>query len=238
MTRGIVVWLVAIVAALFAMPAAEATIAAPAQPPVTYAYDSPPAPAAVADTSYGRVLPSTGVDDSQHQADGRGWVGTSARPDGVRTGTVYNYDSGAPLASVALKSTTAMDVGRLSERADPSLQASRVAAKSGADVAGAASHSPSFIVKPNGETLIVPKGAQGPVPVESGKGFQFRGGSGGHGLSPSAADVRIMDPVTSGKYPYPNGYASYLNGSGQTINPFSGETVGKSSPWWHWGFGG
>ncbi len=91
-------------------------------------------------------------------------------------------------------------------------------------------------MKPNGETVIVPKGAQGPFPVESGKGFMFRGGSGGHGLSDAASDVRIMDPVTGGKYPKPNGYASYLNGGGQTINPFTGQTVGKSSPWWHWEF--
>jgi hypothetical protein len=92
-------------------------------------------------------------------------------------------------------------------------------------------------VKPNGETVIVPKGAEGPFPVESGKGFMFRGGSGGHGLSDAASDVRIMDPVVGGKYPKPNGYASYLNGGGQTINPFTGQTVGKSSSWWHWVFG-
>jgi hypothetical protein len=45
-----------------------------------------------------------------------------------------------------------------------------------------------------------------------------------------------MDPVTGGKYPKPNGYASYLNGSGQTIDPYSGQTVGKSDPAWHWEF--
>ena len=114
--------------------------------------------------------------------------------------------------------------------------ATGVAAKSADEVAEGVSRSPSFIVKPNGETVIVPKGAQGPFPVESGKGFMFRGGSGGHGLSDAASDVRIMDPVTGGKYPKPNGYASYLNGGGQTINPFTGQTVGKSSPWWHWEF--
>lgn len=92
-------------------------------------------------------------------------------------------------------------------------------------------------MKPNGETVIVPNGAEGPFPVESGKGFMFRGGSGGHGLSDAASDVRIMDPVTGGKYPKPNGYASYLNGGGQTINPFTGQTVGKADSWWHWVFG-
>jgi hypothetical protein len=45
-----------------------------------------------------------------------------------------------------------------------------------------------------------------------------------------------MDPVVGGKHPYPNGYASYLTPAGQTVNPLTGQTVGKSSPWWHWGF--
>ena len=45
-----------------------------------------------------------------------------------------------------------------------------------------------------------------------------------------------MGPVIGGKYPKPYGYASYLNSGGQTINPFTGQTVGKSSPWWHWEF--
>jgi hypothetical protein len=105
------------------------------------------------------------------------------------------------------------------------------------DAPGAPSHEPNFVVKPNGETVIVPKGAKGPFPVDSGKGFTFRGGTGGHGLDASASDARIMDPVTGGKQAYPNGYASYLNSAGQTINPFTGQTVGKANPWWHWEFG-
>lgn len=82
----------------------------------------------------------------------------------------------------------------------------------------------------------VPDGAVGPSPVDSGKGFQFTGGSGGHGLDPRTADVRIMDPVTGGKYEYPNGYVSYSNDSGQAANPYTGRTIGKADPWWHWGF--
>jgi len=109
--------------------------------------------------------------------------------------------------------------------------------RAGAGAGGAAvPHSPSFVVKSNGEALIVPKGATGPSPVESGKGFMYRGGSGGHGLHKTTSSVRIMDPVTSGKHTYPNGYASYLNAGNQPINPFTGKTVGKSSTWWHWEF--
>jgi len=98
------------------------------------------------------------------------------------------------------------------------------------------SHSPSFVVEPNGETVIVPKGATGPTPTRNGLGFQYKGGSGGNGLHSTARDVRIMEPVTGGKYDHPNGFASYTNGD-QTINPFSGEPVGKDSGWWHMDFG-
>jgi len=90
-------------------------------------------------------------------------------------------------------------------------------------------------VLPHGQQKKLARVLRGPFPVD-GKGFMFRGGSGGHGLSDAASDVRIMDPVTGGKHPLQNGYASYLNGGRQTINPFTGQTVGKSSPWWHWAF--
>jgi hypothetical protein len=93
--------------------------------------------------------------------------------------------------------------------------------------------SPDFIVSKGGTVYPVPKDASGPIPAESGKGFQFTGGSGGHGLSPKTTDVRIMDPVTSGKYQYPGGYGSYGNAAGQTVNPFSGQTIPPSDPWWH-----
>ncbi len=92
---------------------------------------------------------------------------------------------------------------------------------------------PDFIVSKNGTVYPVPKGASGPIPAGSGKGFQFTGGSGGHGLSPKTTDVRIMDPVTSGKYQYPGGYGSYGNAAGQTVNPLSGQTIPKSDPWSH-----
>jgi hypothetical protein len=94
----------------------------------------------------------------------------------------------------------------------------------------------SFIAHPNGDVLPVPKGAEGPTPAESGNGFQFKGGSGGHGLDSRTTGVRIMDPVTSGPYQYPNGYASYFNESGQTVNPFTGRTIPNSDPFAHMPF--
>jgi hypothetical protein len=98
----------------------------------------------------------------------------------------------------------------------------------------AAPNGPTFIAHPNGEVVPVPSGATGPTAVESGKGFQFTGGSGGPGLDPRVTDVRVMDPVTGGKYPYPNGYVSYSNEAGQAVNPATGQTIGKSDPMWHW----
>jgi hypothetical protein len=46
-----------------------------------------------------------------------------------------------------------------------------------------------------------------------------------------------MNPVTSGKYLYPNGYVSYFNEAGQAVNPFTGQTIARSDPFWHWEWG-
>lgn len=94
-------------------------------------------------------------------------------------------------------------------------------------------HSPNFVVHPNGEAVIVPNGAMGPHPVNTGKGFQFQGGSGGHGLANNTTSVRIMDPVLDGKYPKPNGYVSYSNKADQAVNPYTGQTISKKDPMWH-----
>lgn len=107
-----------------------------------------------------------------------------------------------------------------------------VAAEDTTDVAAA--RGPSFIARSNGEVIRVPEGATGPTPTDNGLGFQFRGGSGGDPLDPRVTGVRVMDPVTSGKYLYPNGYVSYENGVGQTVNPFTGQTISPSDPFWHW----
>ncbi|GAB3333436.1 hypothetical protein GCM10027511_41870 [Hymenobacter humi] len=89
---------------------------------------------------------------------------------------------------------------------------------------------------PNGEAVIVPKGAQGPFPADSGNGMKFTGGRGGNGLSPKAVDVRIMNPHHNQPHPQPTGYTSYSNRSGQVINPVTGKTIPKTDPYWHWAF--
>jgi hypothetical protein len=107
-----------------------------------------------------------------------------------------------------------------------------------AEDAGAASRGVSFIAKSNGEVIRVPEGASGPIPAESGKGFQFTGGNGGVPLDSRVAGVRVMEPGYSGKYFYPNGYVSYFNEMGQTVNPFTGSpNIAPSDPFWHWAWG-
>lgn len=58
------------------------------------------------------------------------------------------------------------------------------------------------------------------VTVQTGKGLEYAIPRGTPEISERVTSVRIMDPVTSGKYQYPSGYAVYMNESGQTVNPF------------------
>ncbi|HET7474104.1 MAG TPA: hypothetical protein VFJ71_13325, partial [Candidatus Limnocylindrales bacterium] len=92
---------------------------------------------------------------------------------------------------------------------------------------------PDFVVDTNGVAYPVPQGASGPRPTRTGKGITFEGGAGGNGLDPRVDGVRIMDPRTSGKYQYPNGYVSYFNHYGQAVNPYTGSTLSRGDPWWH-----
>jgi hypothetical protein len=64
--------------------------------------------------------------------------------------------------------------------------------------------------------------------------MQFTGGSGGFGLDPKVTGIRIMEPVTTGKYTYPQGYLTYMNSLGQTVNPGTGQTILRSDPLAHW----
>ncbi len=171
-------------------------------------------------------------------------VGVIAHQAGQRVGAHEDIPAGQGRARAPNYDQTVVGsgVGAEAEAADLSLQAahaSEEAASSAetegvADAAGGGSGGPSFITNSNGETIPVPEGASGLTPVDSGKGFQFSGGSGGNGLDSRVTGVRVMDPVTGGKYPYPNGYISYMNAEGQTVNPWTGQTVSNADPWAHW----
>jgi RHS repeat-associated protein len=92
---------------------------------------------------------------------------------------------------------------------------------------------PDFIVTPNGRAFPVPRGSTGPSPTPNGKGYEYSGGSGGYGLDSAITTLRMMDPVTSGKYQYPDGYGVYQIGTGQGADPSTGQTVPNSSPLRH-----
>ena len=97
---------------------------------------------------------------------------------------------------------------------------------------------PDFVVTKAGEAIPIPAGASGPRAVETGLGFEYVGGRGGHGLDPRVSSVRIMDP-TLPKYPspgYPGGYVNYRNSAqprAQTVHPRTGDTIARNDPWWH-----
>ncbi|MET9538047.1 polymorphic toxin-type HINT domain-containing protein [Streptomyces sp. NPDC006553] len=88
------------------------------------------------------------------------------------------------------------------------------------------------VTGPAGEVLPLPKGAAG-TPVDTGKGWAYDIPAGTEGLDPRVVQVRVMDPVTTGKYQYPNGYVVYMNKAGQSVNPLTGQTVSKADPYNH-----
>lgn len=105
-------------------------------------------------------------------------------------------------------------------------------------IAGRAASSTAALKVPNvlrvGEVNLpaVPKGAAG-KPTTSGKGLEYDIPPGTPELHEKVVSVRIMDPVTSGRYHYPKGYAVYMNEAGQSVNPLTGRVVARSDPFAH-----
>lgn len=96
--------------------------------------------------------------------------------------------------------------------------------------------SPDFLGQSNGPSIVIPTGVSGPKPTNNGNGVQYTGGvGGGNGLSSQTTGVRIMDPTlpNASSPGYPNGYVTYMNKSGQAINPYTGRTIERSNYWWH-----
>ncbi|MEV4715050.1 polymorphic toxin-type HINT domain-containing protein [Micromonospora sp. NPDC049374] len=88
------------------------------------------------------------------------------------------------------------------------------------------------VTGPGGEVLPLPRGAAG-TPVATGKGWTYDIPVGTPGLDPRVVQVRVMDPVTTGKHQYVNGYVVYMNKAGQSVNPITGQTVSKADPYNH-----
>ena len=108
----------------------------------------------------------------------------------------------------------------------------RVAARGLVRGPGTVSPTPQFLRVGDVRLPAVPRGAVGTV-TDKGKGLRYNIPAGTPELHPSVASVRIMNPVVSGKYTYPNGYASYMNAGGQTIHPLTGQTLSRSHPFAH-----
>lgn len=70
----------------------------------------------------------------------------------------------------------------------------------------------------------MPKGVVG-TPTTTGRGLEFAIPHGTPELNERVASIRIMDPVTTGKNLYPNGYAVYMNAQGQRVNPLTGQMI-------------
>jgi RHS repeat-associated protein len=96
-----------------------------------------------------------------------------------------------------------------------------------ADAAQEADRATSFIGFPDSPPAVVPEGAEGPIPTR-GPGMQYLDGSGGHGLDPRVTGVRIMDET-----PQNPARVVYMNEQGQTVNPFTGQTISSSDPMAH-----
>jgi hypothetical protein len=65
--------------------------------------------------------------------------------------------------------------------------------------------------------------------VDNGKGLNFRPSTPINPSYPDAGLIRIMEPTTSGTYPYPKGYVRFYNNSGQPYNPLNGQTLSNNN---------
>ena len=89
------------------------------------------------------------------------------------------------------------------------------------------------IAGPDGVDLPgVPEGVTG-VLSPTGRGIVYDLPPGTPGLDPRVTQIRVMDPVTTGKFQHPTGYVVYMNKSGQTVNPITGRTIARSDPFAH-----
>jgi uncharacterized protein YukE len=93
---------------------------------------------------------------------------------------------------------------------------------------------PDMVIPPDGGELLpgVPPDAVG-VLSDNGKGWMYELPPGTPGVDPRVKWIRVMDPTTTGPYPYPHGYVNYMNDIQQAVDPRTGRSIGKKDPLWH-----
>jgi len=152
-------------------------------------------------------------------------------PSGHSSGTDVVLGAAAVVAVITPGPGDAAAAAKIANRA---LDAGEVIAKN-ADVAADAASSaarnlptpnrgPDFVVTPSGTAHPVPSGATGPTSTRA-PGMQYTGGSGGPGMDSRTSGGRFMDAT-----PYHNERVSYMNRSGQTVDPATGQTIPPNHP--------
>lgn len=127
--------------------------------------------------------------------------------------------------------TPVQALARLLKGAEEEVAVERAAAL--ADEERILGHKPPEVLKVGDVKLpAVPKDALG-HPTNNGLGMTYDIPKGTPELDPRVTQVRIMRPITEGKYTYPDGYAVYMNKAGQTVDPLTGRVLPKSSPFSH-----
>ena len=134
-----------------------------------------------------------GAESAAYAAQGR-WGEAAISSAGIAAGFVVGAGAAVGAAKVAVKLST-----RVAKRAEK-------AVNTGARM-------PQVLRVGDVKLSAVPKGTAG-TPTTSSKGLEYEIPRGTPELSEKVDSVRIMNPVTSGKYQYPNGYAVYMNSSG------------------------
>ena len=184
---------------------------------------------AVAGATFGlgtAALGAAGVGTYTSAALAGGLSGTTATITGS-----YLSGSGFPsagqlavgTATGALSGVAGTTLGRLCAGLRNSRPSNSTSAASAA-ATNAVTRAPQVLRVGELKLSAVPKGAVG-TPTTTGKGLEYAIPRGTPELSERVASIRIMDPVTTGKHVYPNGYAVYMNAQGQRVNPLTGQMI-------------
>ncbi len=150
--------------------------------------------------------------------------------------------AGAALSTAGFAAAVALftallvdDAAGLDELAGPIGEAAETPALETAtqlEEAGGGLQSPDFIGTSGGDVIPTPEGATGPN--EFGTGFSYEGGlGGGNGLANNVTDVRVMNPNALNPTGYVNYGARQATGGWQSVNPYTGQSIMQSNPWWH-----